>query len=307
MRIFTPTPRTGLLLLILSAALFSTSSYALTCKRASDGSVEQIIPLDHQINVSTANLTAGTVLWRSQTFTSTFKCTDTNNHPQGEDAYLWWDPDIKMSAIHNSLEVGVTFLGSDINPTKIKSTDIGPGTVCQRTSTGRCKPPALPQTITASYAIYIKATGNPPPADGIIKDQSKYAVFQVDGEGGLNNHDAYALAGNEVLDQLCQSLAAPRRHTAVIRDIWMLQLQLLKRTGSHPARTMEHQKFRAAFDLLAMRAEVEGGETVELAKWWHEYQLSNQEQRRQLVQEQQKLHPAPKKKYYRRRKPKAAN
>ena len=52
---------------------------------------------------------------------------------------------------------------------------------------------------------------------------------------------------------------------------------------------MEHQKFRAAFDLLAMRAEVEGGETVELAKWWHEYQLSNQEQRRQLVQEQQKL------------------
>ena len=126
-------------------------------------------------------------------------------------------------------------------------------------------------------------------------------------EGGLNNHDAYALSGNEVLDQLCRSLAAPRRHTAVIRDIWMLQLQLLKRTGSHPARTMEHQKFRAAFDLLAMRAEVEGGETVELAKWWHEYQLSNQEQRRQLVQEQQKLHPAPKKKYYRRRKPKAAN
>ena len=56
-----------------------------------------------------------------------------------------------------------------------------------------------------------------------------------------------------------------------------------------------------------MRAEVEGGETVELAKWWHEYQLSNQEQRRQLVQEQQKLHPAPKKKYYRRRKPKVAN
>lgn len=49
-------------------------------------------------------------------------------------------------------------------------------------------------------------------------------------EGGLNNHDAYALAGNEVLDQLCRSLAAPRRHTSVIRDIWMLQLQLLKRT-----------------------------------------------------------------------------
>ena len=120
-------------------------------------------------------------------------------------------------------------------------------------------------------------------------------------EGGLNNHDAYALAGNEVLDLFCRALAAPRRHTAVIRDIWFLQLQLLKRTGSTPMRTMEHPKFRAGFDLLAMRAEIEGGETIELAKWWHEYQFSNGEQREQLVHEQQRLHPKPKKKYYRPR------
>lgn len=121
-------------------------------------------------------------------------------------------------------------------------------------------------------------------------------------EGGLNNHDAYALASNELLDLFCQSLAAPRRHTAVIRDIWFLQLQLLKRTGQYPARTMEHPKFRAAFDLLVMRAEVEGGEAIELATWWHEYQFSNVEQRDVLVQEQQRLHPKPKKKYYRARK-----
>ena len=121
-------------------------------------------------------------------------------------------------------------------------------------------------------------------------------------EGGLNNHDAYALAGNEILDLFCRALAAPRRHTAVIRDIWFLQLQLLKRTGSAPVRVMEHPKFRAAFDLLVMRAEIEGGDTVELAKWWHEYQFSNGEQRNQLVQEQQRLHPKPKKKYFRSRK-----
>ncbi|OOF51805.1 poly(A) polymerase [Rodentibacter genomosp. 1] len=121
-------------------------------------------------------------------------------------------------------------------------------------------------------------------------------------EGGLNNHDAYALAGNEILDLCCHTLAAPRRHTAVIRDIWFLQLQLLKRTGSTPVRLLEHPKFRAAFDLLMMRAEIEGGEIVELAKWWHEYQFSNSEQRHQLVQEQQRLHPKPKKKYFRPRK-----
>ncbi len=123
-------------------------------------------------------------------------------------------------------------------------------------------------------------------------------------EGGLNNHDAYALASNEILAQFCTALAAPRRHTAVIRDIWFLQLQLMKRAGKQPNRTMEHPKFRAAYDLLAMRAEVEGGEAIELATWWHEYQFSNIEQRDLLVQEQNKKAPKPKKRHYRTRKKK---
>ncbi|MCW9709783.1 polynucleotide adenylyltransferase PcnB [Avibacterium sp. 21-586] len=121
-------------------------------------------------------------------------------------------------------------------------------------------------------------------------------------EGGLNNHDAYALASNDVLDQFAISLAAPRRHTGVIRDIWFLQLQLLKRNGNAPMRVMTHSKFRAAFDLLAMRAQVEGGESIELAAWWHEYQFSNEEQRNALMKSYQKLHPTPKKKRYRPRK-----
>ncbi len=127
-------------------------------------------------------------------------------------------------------------------------------------------------------------------------------------EGGLNNHDAYALAANEVLDVFCTALAAPRRHTAVIRDIWFLQLQLTKRSGKVPEKTMMHPKFRAAFDLLVMRAEIEGGEAIELATWWHEYQFSNADQRIDLMKEQAKLNPKPKKKFYRsrkRRKPKA--
>ncbi|WP_439238431.1 polynucleotide adenylyltransferase PcnB [Lonepinella sp. BR2919] len=120
-------------------------------------------------------------------------------------------------------------------------------------------------------------------------------------EGGLNNHDAYALASNEIMDLLCHSLAVPRRHTGVIREIWLLQLQLLKRSGRFPERTMEQPKFRAAYDLLAMRAEIEGGESIELAKWWHEYQFSNAEQRIALLKEQDKNAPKPKKRYYRKR------
>lgn len=129
-------------------------------------------------------------------------------------------------------------------------------------------------------------------------------VDMLKNEGGLNNHDAYALAANEILDQLCSSIATPRRHTAVIRDIWFLQLQLMKRHGKAPERTMEQTKFRAGYDLLAMRAELEGTETIELATWWHEYQFSNQEQRDNLLKEQDKKSPRPKKKYYRHKKKK---
>ena len=98
---------------------------------------------------------------------------------------------------------------------------------------------------------------------------------------------------------MCKSLAVPRRHTAVIREIWLLQLQFLKRTPKSVQRAIEQAKFRAGFDLLVIRAEIEGGEAVELAAWWHEYQFSNESQRQDLVKE---LPSQPKKRKYHRRK-----
>ncbi len=107
-------------------------------------------------------------------------------------------------------------------------------------------------------------------------------------EGGLNNYDAYQLATNEILSQICKRLAAPKRHTAIIRDIWNLQLQFHKRHPKVALRTFEHPKFRAAYDLLAMRAEVEGGESIDLTTWWYEFQQSNDTQRSELLKHSQR-------------------
>ncbi|WP_082985659.1 polynucleotide adenylyltransferase PcnB [Gallibacterium genomosp. 3] len=123
-------------------------------------------------------------------------------------------------------------------------------------------------------------------------------------EGGFNNFDAYSLASNDLLHLVCQRVAILRRHTATIRDIWSLQLLFTKRTGKRPQLTLEHQKFRAAYDLLALRAEIEHGETIELATWWYEYQQSNTSQRNELIQIQQKRqaeHGVPNKRKPRRR------
>lgn len=76
-------------------------------------------------------------------------------------------------------------------------------------------------------------------------------------ESGLTYHDAFALAMNDVLDEACRSLAIPKRLTTLTRDIWQLQLRMSRRQGKRAWKLLEHPKFRAAYDLLALRAEVE--------------------------------------------------
>ncbi len=134
---------------------------------------------------------------------------------------------------------------------------------------------------------------------------------ELKNEGGLNTHDAMMLASNEILAETCKVIALHRRHTSVIRDIWQLQFKMTKRVGKRPYQTLEHIKFRAGFDLLVMRAEIEGGDLVELSAWWHEFQLSNEVQRAEQLKnvkspyngEKKKRKPR-RKKHYNNRKPK---
>ena len=94
-------------------------------------------------------------------------------------------------------------------------------------------------------------------------------------ESGLAYYDAFALAMNDVLDEACRSLAIPKRITTLVRDIWQLQLRMSRRHGKRAIKLMEHPKFRAAYDLLALRAEVENNaELQRLAHWWGEFQAA---------------------------------
>ncbi|WP_373777754.1 polynucleotide adenylyltransferase PcnB [Glaesserella sp.] len=138
-------------------------------------------------------------------------------------------------------------------------------------------------------------------------------IDELKNEGGLNTYDAMMLGANEILTASCKAIALHRRYTAVIRDIWALQFQFPKRTGKRPQQTLEHIKFRAGFDLLVMRAEIEGGDLVELSAWWHEYQFSNEAQRDDMLknlknmpsfrEEEPKKKRKPRRKYVRKKKP----
>ncbi|WP_416413238.1 polynucleotide adenylyltransferase PcnB [Pantoea sp. App145] len=107
---------------------------------------------------------------------------------------------------------------------------------------------------------------------------------QIAQESGLTYYDAFALAMNETLDEACRALAIPKRITTLIRDIWQLQLRMSRRHGKRAWKLMEHPKFRAAYDLLSLRADVENNpELQRLSQWWGEFQAAAPTQQKNML------------------------
>ena len=110
-------------------------------------------------------------------------------------------------------------------------------------------------------------------------------------ESGLGFYDSFQLAMNDILDEQCRAIAIPKRITSVIRDIWLLQFRLARREGKRAFKLLENPKFRAGFDLLELRAQIEKGELPELAKWWEEFQSSGSDNRQKMVSAGNKRNP----------------
>jgi len=102
-------------------------------------------------------------------------------------------------------------------------------------------------------------------------------------EGGLNHFDAFNLALSDVLHRQIQRIMIPKRFSIPIREIWQLQLRLSKRYGRRAYQMLEHPRFRAAYDFLLLRGQIEGGELLELADWWTEFQEVDEDQRKQML------------------------
>lgn len=101
---------------------------------------------------------------------------------------------------------------------------------------------------------------------------------------GASDLEAMQLAGNEVTAQQVQYTSLPKRFSFPMREIWMLQLKLERRRGKSPYRTLEHPRFRAAYDFLLLRAET-GEADQELADWWTTFQDNNVADRQRQVEE----------------------
>ena len=82
-------------------------------------------------------------------------------------------------------------------------------------------------------------------------------IQRLNSETQLTPQDAFFAALSEIMSEQQRSIAIPKRFQAVMKDIWILQDKLSRREGKRAFKTLEHPKFRAGYDFLLLRAEIE--------------------------------------------------
>lgn len=86
-------------------------------------------------------------------------------------------------------------------------------------------------------------------------------------------------------------ISIPKRYTQIIREMWLLQYRFPKRLGGRAFNLLQHPRFRAAYDFMALRA-LASDESMELAQWWTTFQEVNEEVRAQMVSQLSSSNPS---------------
>lgn len=103
----------------------------------------------------------------------------------------------------------------------------------------------------------------------------------------------------KVIGRQIQATSIPKRFSGPMKEIWELQIRLPRRQGKRALTTMEHPRFRAAYDFLLVRenaGEVEPG----LGQWWTDFQATDDRGRERMLSQLGSSGPKPKR---RRRRP----
>jgi poly(A) polymerase len=99
---------------------------------------------------------------------------------------------------------------------------------------------------------------------------------------GLKPIPALFQAMDAVLDIQTDKLAIPRRFTTVMKEIWVSQPRFEQRSGGRPFALVTHERFRAGYDFLVLRA-ASGEVPEELAQWWEKFQHADEAGRNAML------------------------
>lgn len=101
---------------------------------------------------------------------------------------------------------------------------------------------------------------------------------------GQRHSDAFEQAYSQTVRIAVQHLHIPKRFTATMRDIWLLQYRFCHRQAKTCVSTLDHPKFRAGYDFLWLRVDTEP-ELQALASWWQAFYEGNDNDRTLLLQQ----------------------
>lgn len=123
-------------------------------------------------------------------------------------------------------------------------------------------------------------------------------VLQENLSAGVKPFPALIDAIEKVLRTQQHALNLPKRLTLIVKDIWILQYRMGLRQSRRTLGIFYHQRFRAAYDFLLIRAEA--GEAVQdLADWWQQFQATDEAGQQEMLSNLQRSqrHPRTRRKH----------
>jgi len=130
-------------------------------------------------------------------------------------------------------------------------------------------------------------------------------IQRLKSETQLTPQDAFFSALSEIMSEQQRTISIPKRFQAMMKDIWILQEKLERRDGKRAFTAFEHPKFRAGYDFLLIRGEIEGGYVQTLATWWTDFQDASAETRTQMIKSAPNSKSGARRSPRKRRKPRA--
>jgi poly(A) polymerase len=94
---------------------------------------------------------------------------------------------------------------------------------------------------------------------------------QLQSTEDVTEAEALLTAATVIVDEQQQFTSLPRRFSAPMKDILVMQRRFNNKQGARAQRLLEHKRFRAAYDFLLLRASC-GEADPGLAAWWTEFQ-----------------------------------
>jgi poly(A) polymerase len=96
---------------------------------------------------------------------------------------------------------------------------------------------------------------------------------------GISEFSAFYESCDWVLHEQQKSVVISKRLSQAIREIWILQIRLIRRLGKRVPELVLHPRFRAAYDFLLLRAATGDKAVEEVAAWWKTYLEANNDTR----------------------------